>query len=564
MVHTMTHCQFKLGVALVVAVLALGPITIAAATTVPSTVGSGAFGPIISKLKAGENATYVATYHGSMFSLQYASRLPSNFALAYVAHHISWRYIDNGNSQYSCDNASGSWFCLTGNALSAIGGINSNVDLFQSRYWYGILSDLRTGVHEKTSTMTVAGFPLQCATWSGNRSSVASGEVCVTSHGVIGYVSSNYYEPDCCKLQSLLTSVSPSVLQLPARAPVFSSRPPTATEPPNTPASALGSLVGKTVAQGWPPLTKQFPVAKAVAIAGARYGAFGVEFLAFPDATSAAVFGSNPPTKIGSLVSPPPGDIYAYASQEAFANQALNQNASVYNFRHGVSIFLRHGNDVLIGTYYGEPPASGDLFNLDAIGLSQVVQSAYTLLVPPSIPKTTLGSGGFAALKNKSLPGPAPSNWPALQELGDVPPAALAADEATSNDIKQTVTFYDFSTVMQASAFYKNPPGGMQSFIGGALAYAPLGGSTGAPAPSRGADMRSCGGSDVLTKSGACSTGGGTFSIGVATIIQRGKVVILVGWLSNNRPLHATGAELNQNNALSLSAVKLLAEVGIT
>jgi hypothetical protein len=172
---------------------------------------------------------------------------------------------------------------------------------------------------------------------------------------------------------------------------------------------------------------------------------------------------------------------------------------------------------------------------------------------------------GFAALDNKAMPGLPSSNWPRIQITAG-PVGVLNAATVSSGDLTYTVTFYDFDSPAAAAAFYNDPPAPMISFINGALGYAPLQGPTGVSGQSRGVDLRSCtgeGSGPKLVPSGQCSNGSASFSNGVATIVQVGAVVMMVGYLSNNLPLSAKPAELRQNVKVAASGLRLLKSVGI-
>lgn len=173
----------------------------------------------------------------------------------------------------------------------------------------------------------------------------------------------------------------------------------------------------------------------------------------------------------------------------------------------------------------------------------------------------------FAAIENRAMPGLPPANWPTLQFVGS-PPGVRDTANVGSNDLKYTVTFYDFRSRAAATAFYDAPPGSMLSFLRGAEGYSSLGGPTGIPAPSRGLDLRSCigeGSGVVLFPTGQCSNGSQSFSIGVGTIAQVGPVILMVGYVRNNTLTKAANSsELGHNVKVALSGVSLLRSIGIS
>ncbi len=173
----------------------------------------------------------------------------------------------------------------------------------------------------------------------------------------------------------------------------------------------------------------------------------------------------------------------------------------------------------------------------------------------------------FPGIENTAMPGLPPANWPILQFV-DAPPGVGDTANVGSNDLKYTVTFYDFPSRAAATAFYDAPPGSMLSFLRGALGYSSLNGPTGIPGPSRGVDLRSCvgeGSGVVLFPTGQCSNGTESFSIGVGTIAQVGPVVMMVGYVRNNALTKAANShELDHNVKVALSGVNLLRSIGIS
>lgn len=155
-----------------------------------------------------------------------------------------------------------------------------------------------------------------------------------------------------------------------------------------------------------------------------------------------------------------------------------------------------------------------------------------------SSPKTTAsslisGGGGFQALDGKQLPGTSSADWGQIQAESAPPPPATGYDAASSMDLTYNLAIFDFSSATDATAFYSNPPPSIRGFVAGASGYTPLDGATGVPGPSKGLDLRTCAG-----ESGTCAPGVSTFSAGVALIIQRGSIVIFLGYLTGSQPPH--------------------------
>jgi hypothetical protein len=340
-----------------------------------------------------------------------------------------------------------------------------------------------------------------------------------------------------------------------------------ATHQSTSPKQVVVAMKGRMLAPGWSAFVAQLPYKPAVAAETATNGALGVAYFAFPTTKVAHAFVKKPSTIAVVQARNAVPVAYVYAAQEGFTNSKLNAQSAVYTFKGGVGIFLQQGTTVVLGTYLGPATATGGPLNLTGLGLSQATQEGATFLAtkPGAVTTTTKPPPGFSGLDGKSLPGLPSSNWQPLQSMVGPAPATAAAG-VSSGDLDYTVTFYDFSTPADATAFYNAPPGAMQSFLGGALGYAPLGGSTGVPGQSRGVDLRSCpgeGSGPMLVPSGSCSNGGASYSVGVGTIVQVGSVVMMVGYLTTNNAPSANPAILAKNTKVALSGVKLLHSLGI-
>lgn len=194
-------------------------------------------------------------------------------------------------------------------------------------------------------------------------------------------------------------------------------------------------------------------------------------------------------------------------------------------------------------------------------------------------------SNPLAALSGKRLPGT--SGWVPIES-----PMAHPADVSTTvtppvqtNDTSgHTVSFFAFGSDADAAAFYKNLPleARAVAIAPGILQYRSLAGSTGVPQPSRGLDLRDClwsggpgqGGAagrgtpsgGTMNASGSCSVGSPS-SMGVATIIQRGKIVVISQAGKSVIGGHASGTELSDPELgvarYANSALALMQQVGL-
>lgn len=189
----------------------------------------------------------------------------------------------------------------------------------------------------------------------------------------------------------------------------------------------------------------------------------------------------------------------------------------------------------------------------------------------------------LAALSGKVLPG-TPSSWTPIGSplshpvnvAGTITPPVETGEIAGGN----AVSFFEFGSAANASAFYRHLPLGARevAISPGILQYQPLAGATGVPQPSRGLDLRTClwsysgpghgtPSSGTMNPVGSCSEGASS-SMGVATIIRRGKIVVISQAIGQDViGGHAHPAELT-SSALGVaryaqSALTLMEQVGL-
>src|SRR5438105_10384561 len=146
---------------------------------------------------------------------------------------------------------------------------------------------------------------------------------------------------------------------------------------------------------------------------------------------------------------------------------------------------------------------------------SRVLVASATIVVVACGSSASSQSGapkqsGFLALDGEYLPGTSESDWGKLTEANGQPSPAIDMVSASSVDNSYYVAFFNFFSVADAASFYANPPTKIQGFIEQALGYAPLAGSTGIAAPSKGLDLRTCtgvGSGASLLPTGQCTDG---------------------------------------------------------
>jgi hypothetical protein len=194
-------------------------------TTTTASGGVSSISGLANALSAGGAVTYDATYKVTTSSgtdtITFAAQPPSSFAYSGTTSSGGKEdYFSNGTASYACSENSGSsqWQCvnLGSSGLGAYAGI---ADLYEGKYWLGLVNDEKAyaslaGFHFTSSSMTVNGIALQCGTWTGGPNN-QSGEVCVTSQGILGYVKS---ASSTFEIQSFSSSVPSGTFSVPAGA----------------------------------------------------------------------------------------------------------------------------------------------------------------------------------------------------------------------------------------------------------------------------------------------------------------------------------------------------------
>lgn len=184
---------------------------------------------------------------------------------------------------------------------------------------------------------------------------------------------------------------------------------------------------------------------------------------------------------------------------------------------------------------------------------------------PSSAPVASPTPFVFHALDGQQLPGTAASDWGQLQEQGKAPSPAADMEQTSSNDLAYAVAYFDFSSPTDAAAFYRTPPGEIQGFLAGALGYTDLNADTGAQAPARSLDLRTCSGEGTgptLAAGGKCSDGSGSYTLGVSIIVQRGSIVMFVGYQTGSLDQSGNPADVSKVRPYVKDALSLLTKLG--
>ena len=193
--------------------------------------GDAAISSLSSKISASDTKAYAVTYltTGSPpVTTVYAASPPHDFAFTTT---LSGSHIDvfaSSAGEYGCNRASApgsmGWTCLKLEG-TAIDTYKAMYALYSGAYWidflklYSVAAALH-GVTISSSSITVNGFKLQCAVVvSGKAPNQTTSKVCVTSHGILGYVSVAAKAADF-EIKSYSSSPAASLFQLPAGATV--------------------------------------------------------------------------------------------------------------------------------------------------------------------------------------------------------------------------------------------------------------------------------------------------------------------------------------------------------
>ncbi len=216
-----------------------------------------------------------------------------------------------------------------------------------------------------------------------------------------------------------------------------------------------------------------------------------------------------------------------------------------------------------------------------------VVTITITKRTQSATQSTTTGPVSITVLIGKRIPG-ASAGWIAIAspESDPVNVAGTSVPPLVTNNgsLGESVSFFQFLTVSQASAFYLQPPAAARLVFPGIQAYQVIADANAAPPPSRWLDLREClrsggpgpGGAEgadtpsggSMDAAGNCSVGTPS-SIGFATELQRGNVVVLVQTMGGSPVLGSAGISttadsttVSLNTALTTKTLSLMNSLG--
>jgi len=202
--------------------------------------GSAAIDQLTSKMQSSDTSAYDVTYvttGSAPATVKFALDPPHDFAFADTTSTGEFEVLGGSAGVFECSRSSsgsssaGAWSCVKAQ------GAEVDTDklayaLYSGTYWidflkiYSVAAALH-GVTISSATMSVNGFNLQCAVVvSGNKPNQQTSKVCVTSQGILGYVSVSARSADF-EIQSFSPSPPASLFQIPAGATVSTLPTPT-------------------------------------------------------------------------------------------------------------------------------------------------------------------------------------------------------------------------------------------------------------------------------------------------------------------------------------------------
>ena len=202
-----------------------GSSTTSPSTTATTAAGSGLSGTaFLGRYQSGQHATFIATYKitssatHKLTTLTIAQQSP-NSVFSGVSGPDTFEFLTIGTKSYLCSHAVNKWICLNGGKSNPEAAL---FDLYQPGKYlpYVQAAVNKAGAHATYSTKTVNGFQLSCVSVTGAPHENGTGTFCVTSQGVLGYVSYTGTSPSqngSFEITSYSTTVPASEFVLPAK-----------------------------------------------------------------------------------------------------------------------------------------------------------------------------------------------------------------------------------------------------------------------------------------------------------------------------------------------------------
>jgi hypothetical protein len=193
--------------------------------------GDAAISSLNAKITTADTTAYEVTYEttgAAPVTTVYAAEPPHEFAFTTTVSGAHLDVFASSAGEYGCNrqspSASSGWTCLKLQG-SEVDTYKLMYALYSGSYWieflkaYSAIAALNN-VKVTSSTMSVNGFSLQCAVVvSGKAPNQSTSKVCVTSQGILGFVSVASKGADF-EIKSYSSSPAASLFQLPAGATV--------------------------------------------------------------------------------------------------------------------------------------------------------------------------------------------------------------------------------------------------------------------------------------------------------------------------------------------------------
>jgi hypothetical protein len=194
--------------------------------------GNAALNAFTGKVQNSESSTFDVTYEitgNSPGTIEYSADPPHDWGLSSTTSSGSFRIFQNSTGlDYCTQQSSGAtWSCVSVPGADK-GAYNAYYQLYTGSYWVTALQAISpfiglTGLKVEDKSMTINGFDLSCIVVSGTPNgstttagSSSDGTFCVTSQGLLGYISAN--SGANFEIKSYSTSPNSSLFQEPAGA----------------------------------------------------------------------------------------------------------------------------------------------------------------------------------------------------------------------------------------------------------------------------------------------------------------------------------------------------------
>jgi hypothetical protein len=181
------------------------------------------------KLKTSDAKAYDVSYvttGANPVTTEYAASPPHDFAFGTTLSDKMLHVISNPTGEYACSKSlsvSSTWSCLKLQSAD-IETYKAMYALYSGAYWIDFLklysaAAALQGITIHSTSMSVNGFALSCVVITGSKTNPTNSKWCVTSQGVLGYVSVSAKSADF-EIKSYSSSPAASLFQTPPGATI--------------------------------------------------------------------------------------------------------------------------------------------------------------------------------------------------------------------------------------------------------------------------------------------------------------------------------------------------------